>query len=73
LRTYLYADDAEVFEPPFKEDIQNLSTILSIFVEVTGLCPNFRKSFMVPIRCDGIDLDNILEGLLTEWTTFPLK
>jgi mannosylglycoprotein endo-beta-mannosidase len=42
LRTSLYADDAAVFVAPFKEDIQNLASILNGFGEVTDLCTNIR-------------------------------
>jgi hypothetical protein len=27
---------------------------------VTGLCTNFSKSHVVPIRCNNIDLDDVL-------------
>jgi hypothetical protein len=56
LRTSLYADDAAVFVTPFKEEIQNLATILDGFGNVTGLCTNFQKSSVVPIRCGHVDL-----------------
>jgi mannosylglycoprotein endo-beta-mannosidase len=53
IRTSLYADDAAVFLAPIKEDIQNLASILLDFGEVTGLCTNFQKSSVTPIRCGG--------------------
>jgi hypothetical protein len=56
LRTSLYADDAAVFVAPFREDIINLAKILESFGEVTGLCTNFQKSSVVPIRCDRFNL-----------------
>jgi hypothetical protein len=73
LRTSLYADDAAVFVAPIKDDIQNLAGILKNFGEVNGLCTNFSKSFVVPIRCENIDLDNVLEGLPATRATFPLR
>jgi hypothetical protein len=63
LRTSLYADDTAVFVAPVKEDIQNLATIHQTFGDVTGLCTNFMKSSVVPICCNNIDLDDILEGV----------
>ena len=41
VRTSLYADDVEVFVAPIKRDIDNLTSILRGFSEVTGLCMNF--------------------------------
>jgi hypothetical protein len=54
---------------PFKDDTQNLSTILHGFGEVTGLCTNFQKSSVVPIRCGQVDLD----GLQVERVSFQLR
>lgn len=63
VRTSLYADDAAVFVTPIKRDIDQLVAILKGFGEVTGLCTNFHKSSVVPIRCNHIDLDHILQCL----------
>jgi hypothetical protein len=68
----LYADDAAVFVAPIKEDIQNLAAILQRFGVVTELCMNFLKSSIVPIRCGQINLDEVLEGILTTRASFPL-
>jgi hypothetical protein len=73
LRTSLYADDAVVFVAPLKEDINNLTTIFECFGEVTGICTNFQKSSVVPIRCGDVDLDSILEGILVSHVSFPRK
>jgi hypothetical protein len=73
LRTSLYADDAAVFVALFKDDIQNLDAILQSFGEVTGLCTNFLKSHVVPIRCDNIDLDEVLQGIPAMCASFPLR
>ncbi|KAM0838878.1 hypothetical protein ACQ4PT_060692 [Festuca glaucescens] len=73
LRTSLYADDAAIFLAPFKEDVHNFAAILHSFGEATGLCTNFHKSSVVPIRCDGVDLDDILRGLPVLKASFPLK
>jgi hypothetical protein len=73
LHTSLYADDAAVFVAPFKVDIQNLAAILHSFGEVTGLCTNFSKSHVVPIRCDNINLEDVLEGIPAKRAFFPLR
>ncbi|KAK1668555.1 hypothetical protein QYE76_056714 [Lolium multiflorum] len=73
LRTSLYADDAAVFVAPFKEDIQNLANILGNFGDATGLCTNFQKSAVAPIRCEALDLDAILEDMPATRTTFPMR
>jgi hypothetical protein len=50
LRTSIYADDAAVFVAPIKQDVHILATILQRFGNVTGLCTNFVKSSVIPIR-----------------------
>jgi hypothetical protein len=54
--TSLYADDAAISVAPIKQDLQNLVVILHRFGIATGLCTNFNKSSVVPIRCGNIDL-----------------
>jgi hypothetical protein len=73
VHTSLYADDTAVFVSPFKVDIQNLAAIIHSFGDVTGLCTNFSKSHVVPIHCDNIDLDDVLEGILATRASFPLR
>ncbi|KAK1603765.1 hypothetical protein QYE76_027438 [Lolium multiflorum] len=73
LRTSLYADDAAIFMAPIKEDIQNLTSILHDFGKVTGLSTNFLKTFVVPIRCGNLDLDDILHGIPAVRESFPLR
>lgn len=73
LRTSLYAGDAAIFLAPFKQSVQKLASILHGFGEVTGLCTNFHKSSAVPIRCEAIDLDDILHAIPVLRAAFPLK
>jgi hypothetical protein len=73
LRTSLYADDAVVFVAPIKQDVQNLAVTLHRFGNVTGFCINFAKSSVVPNRCQNIDLDDVLDGILATRATFPLQ
>jgi hypothetical protein len=58
---------------PVKDDVQNLASILQHFGEFTGLCTNFSKTSVVPIRCEDIDLDVVLEGIQAVHATFPLR
>jgi hypothetical protein len=39
---------------------------------VTSLCTNFLKSSIAPIWCGNIDLDDVLQDILTSCATFPL-
>jgi hypothetical protein len=45
MRTSLYADDADIFVTPLKEEIQNLSSIPAHFGEASGLVANFQKAW----------------------------
>ena len=69
----LYADDAAIFLAPIKKDVDNLANILRGFGEATGLCINFHKSSMVPIRCNNLDLDHITQNLPATRASFPLR
>lgn len=73
LRTSLYADDAVVFLAPIKSDVDNLSNILRLFGNVTGLCTNFLKSSVVPIRCGSISLPHVTQSLPAARASFPMK
>lgn len=73
MRTSLYADDAAIFIAPIKRDIDNLAGILMSFCEVTGLCTNFHKSLVAPIRCNHINLENTLQNFPTTMTTFHIR
>ncbi|KAK1680973.1 hypothetical protein QYE76_041821 [Lolium multiflorum] len=72
-RTSLYADDAAIFMAPIQQEISSLAQILRNFGMVTGLLTNFEKSLVAPIRCNDIDLAQVLNGLPTTTTSFPLK
>ncbi|XP_073357804.1 uncharacterized protein [Aegilops tauschii subsp. strangulata] len=58
---------------PIKRDIDNFAHILDGFGKVTGLCTNFLKSSVVPIRCGNINLDPILASLPATRTSFPMR
>jgi hypothetical protein len=56
-----------------EEKIQNLTSILEAFGEVTQLETNFNKSMVVPIHCQDVDIDSIFTGLPVVRDTFPIK
>jgi hypothetical protein len=67
----LYADDAALFINPTKEDLETVAEILDLFGKASGLVTNRLKSAAYPIRCEGLDLDEILEGFSCPVQTFP--
>jgi hypothetical protein len=71
LRISLYADDAVVFVNPVKEELQIVSELLDIFGTVSGLGTNRNKCVVFPIRCDGINLEEVMEGFNCQIKSFP--
>lgn len=69
----MYADDAIIFICPDKEDITALKHLLSLFGEVIGLRTNIDKSSVAPIRCENIDLLDILNDFTARQVSFPIK
>jgi hypothetical protein len=70
--TSLYADNAAIFMAPYKEDITCLASMLGRFWEVTGLVTSCAKSQVAPIKCDDIDLEDVLQPFSARLTTFPM-
>ena len=50
-----------------------LADLLTFFGEASGLKTNFQKLTIIPIRCDGLNLNNIMAGSPTEVSRFPIK
>lgn len=73
IRTSLYGDDAEVFIRPTSHDLANLQLILDFFGEATGLKTNIQKTELYKIRCDELDLDNVLTRFGGQISCFPCK
>jgi mannosylglycoprotein endo-beta-mannosidase len=73
VRTSLYADDAAFFVKPIKSDIIFLAKTLDHFGEVTGLVTNCAKGQVAPIRCDNIDLVDILQAFPATQVSFPMR
>ena len=72
-RVSLYADDAGIFSNPVKEELHAMSAILDCFGKASGLITNMAKTEIFPIRCDAIDLPDILSDFPAKIGTFPGK
>ncbi|WVZ91916.1 hypothetical protein U9M48_038027 [Paspalum notatum var. saurae] len=62
LRISLYADDAAIFIAPKREEIVTLKHLLELFGQASGLTTNFHKSMVIPIRCNGVNLQSVLRA-----------
>lgn len=68
----LYADDAAVFIKPEPQDFTVLKLIMDIFGQASGLHTNMEKTEIYPIRCQGINLEQVL-GEQHRIHQFPCK
>lgn len=59
-RMSLYADDAAVFIQPTAQGWEATKLILSIFDKATELTTSMEKTELYPIRCDGINLQQVI-------------
>jgi hypothetical protein len=73
MRTSIYVDDTAIFVKPYKKDVTALVDILAKFGEVSGLQTNVLKSSVIPIRCQGVDLDEVLRDFPARRAYFPTK
>jgi hypothetical protein len=71
LRISLFADDAAIFLNPANEEVQEIRNILCAFGSASGLITNTEKSAVYPVRCEGLDLQHILEPFQCPVKTFP--
>jgi mannosylglycoprotein endo-beta-mannosidase len=72
-RTSMYADDAAVFVNPVKDEIRVVAEILAIFGNASGLITNMDKCAVYPIRCDELNLEEIMEDFQCPIQNFPCK
>ena len=72
IRLSLYADDAVIFLNPNREEVASLLNILTHFGATTGLRLNWTKCSVAPIRCAGINLDQVLEPFAGLKVHFPI-
>jgi mannosylglycoprotein endo-beta-mannosidase len=71
IRASLYADDVVIFINPSRRDAEFVQSALQCFESVTGLATNTSKSSAMPIRCNGLNLNYILQPLNFEIRDFP--
>lgn len=72
MRLSLYADDAVIFLNPEQQEVSSLLTILTNFGEATGLRLNWSKCSVAPIRCSGINIEQVLEPFAGQRVNFPI-
>jgi hypothetical protein len=70
-RVSLYAYHAAVFINPTSQDLCTTLLILKIFGQASGLITNVEKTELYPIRCQDINLVQILDASL-KISSFPL-
>jgi hypothetical protein len=68
----LYADDAVVFLRPDKRELQTIQMILQNFGLATGMVTNLSKCEVYAIRCDTLDLQDILSPFPAQMKHFTL-
>jgi mannosylglycoprotein endo-beta-mannosidase len=73
IRASLYADDVAIFINPSRRDATTIKYVLALFADVTGLSTNLSKSSALPIRCGGLNLEDILQPLNITVKSFPCK
>jgi hypothetical protein len=71
LRVSLYADDAAIFLNPCKQDVQVVADLLDLFGKASGLITNRSKCVVYPIQCEGINLQEVMEGFACPILSFP--
>jgi mannosylglycoprotein endo-beta-mannosidase len=71
LRVSMYADDVAVFVNPVKEEIAAVAKILEIFGIASGLVINKEKCAVFPIRCDQVELEDVMEPFQCAIQAFP--
>jgi len=69
----VYADDAAIFLNPISDEVQVVHNILVVFGRASGLITNNAKSTVYPIRCDGLDLQHVMEAFQCAVGSFPCK
>jgi hypothetical protein len=73
MRTSLYAEDAVLFFHHTAPDVEHLQHLPQAFRKAMSLCTNIAKSEILPIRCDQIDLSEILGNFQALVGALPCK
>jgi len=63
LRASMYVYDTAIFVKLTREDILALAELLTLFGKASGLKTNFQKSTIIPIWCEGLNLNKTLLAL----------
>jgi len=71
LRISLFADDAAIFLNPVQQEVEVVKNILNSFASASGLITNTVKSAAYPVRCEGLDLQHIMEHFQCPVKSFP--
>jgi hypothetical protein len=68
-RISIYTDDIVLFVRPIESDVAILQLLLQTFGSATCLCVNVLKSEILPIRCEGIDVQTVVGQFQDRITT----
>lgn len=69
----MYADNAAIFVNPTTEELQELNDILQKFGHATGLQVNLDKTEMYLIKCNHINIQELLQTFPAKLQEFPCK
>ncbi|KAM0900198.1 hypothetical protein ACQ4PT_020764 [Festuca glaucescens] len=70
-RISLYADDVVIFTNPELADLNSVKLLLQSFGEASRLFTNFNKSSILPIHCQGVNLNALSATLQCRTQEFP--
>lgn len=71
LRISLFVDDAAIFLNPVSAEVEVVKNILNAFASVSGLITNTDKSAVYLVKCEGFDLQHIMEPFQCPIKSFP--
>ena len=69
----MYADDTTIFINRVKEDLEAIKIILQAFGSSSGLHINLQNNSIHPIRCEDVDLEQVLSSFDGVRSTFPCR
>ena len=73
LRYSLYVDDAAIFANPDHTELHALHKILTIFGKCSGLITNLHKTEIFPVRCQEVNMEQIMVNFPGKLCAFPCK
>lgn len=72
MRVSLYANDVVIFANPSRQEVDTLMELLNQFGDATWLKLNQGKSSVAAIRCDELQLSEVLQGFGGSIVSFPV-